>query len=137
MNDSVVSTAQSAFQAYITKNLPLLPEDLRLEQYDSESKRAYKDILEGKSVSGDGTKAGDKEAKIKMHLKTGTSAAEALMKARIYSGYSEEEFYAKTEDVFLPYLDSLHGKDIDAKDHSIFTKLTQRSVGSVYRQAHS
>lgn len=83
-------------------------------------------MLEGRSVTGDGTKGGDKEAKIKMHLKTGASAVEALRRVKSEAGYSQDDFFTKTEDVFLPYLDSLHGKDIDANDHSIFTRLTQR-----------
>lgn len=57
-----------------------------------------------------------------MHLRTATSAASALAVDSI----SLDEFYAKAEDVLLPYLDKLHGNDVDASDHSVFTVLTQK-----------
>lgn len=34
-------------------------------------------------------------------------------------------FYAKAEDVPLPYLDSLYGSTVDSQNHAIFTNLTQ------------
>lgn len=61
-----------------------------------------------------------------MHLKTAASAATALLTPSLSSETDVVEFYAAAEDVLLPYLDSQHGTSIDANDHSIFTKLTQK-----------
>ncbi|KAJ9658850.1 cysteinyl-tRNA synthetase [Coniosporium apollinis] len=127
LDESVLSTAKQAFEAYIKKNLTLLPPDIQLAQFDPEAKKAYKAVLEGRSLADDGTPPGDREAKIKMHLKTSATAAEALVQASSDpSSLSITDFYTQTTDVFLPYLDSLHGSEIDASDYSIFTKLTQR-----------
>ncbi|KAK8153997.1 tRNA synthetases class I (C) catalytic domain-containing protein [Phyllosticta citrichinensis] len=124
LNTEVQETAHEAFEAYIKKNLPLLPKGLKPAEFAEQSEKAYGHVLEGKAVEGDGL-PGDKEAKIKMHLKTASSAAEALLLADAKS-ISATEFYTKTEDVFLPHLDSLYGATINAEDHSIFTKLTQK-----------
>ncbi|KAL9105612.1 MAG: hypothetical protein Q9187_008679, partial [Circinaria calcarea] len=60
-----------------------------------------------------------------MHLKTVLSAADAIG-SLINTGTRPEDFYSRVEDILLPYLDSLHGTSIDADDHTIFTKLTQK-----------
>ena len=83
----------------------------------------YGDIILGGSL--DGGTAGDREAKIKMHIKTVLAASEAiscLQNGRI----SLDDFYRSAQDIFLPYLDFIHGTSIDARDHTIFTKLTRR-----------
>ncbi|KAL1387409.1 cysteinyl-tRNA synthetase [Phyllosticta capitalensis] len=124
LNNEVQETAAEAFAAYVKKNLPLLPQGLKPAEFAEQSKKAYGHVLEGKAVEGDGP-PGDKEAKIKMHLKTASSAAEALTLAG-RNKINVTDFYTKTEDVFLPHLDSLYGGTINADDHSIFTKLTQK-----------
>ena len=86
----------------------------------------YADVLAGKALDG-GQNPGDREAKLKMHIKTVTSASEAIV--ALEHGKLEEtseEFQNQVQDVLLPYLDSLYGSGIDANDHSIFTKLTQK-----------
>ena len=70
----------------------------------------------------DGAPAGDREAKLNMHINTVLQASGAMQDANI----EMDEFYTKTQDVLLPYLDFLHGQSIDANDHGIFTKLTQK-----------
>ena len=85
--------------------------------------KSYGDIILGGSL--DGSAAGDREAKIKMHIKTVLVASEAisaLQKGRV----GLDEFFRSAQDIFLPYLDFLHGTSIDARDHTIFTKLTRR-----------
>ena len=79
----------------------------------------YEQVLQGGSL--DGSPPGDKEAKIKMHIKTVSTAIEALKDSDI----PLDDFFAKTRDLLLPYLDSLYGHSINAQDHSIFTKLTK------------
>jgi cysteinyl-tRNA synthetase len=62
-----------------------------------------------------------------MHLKTASSAAAALNLVQNDKGsVNVVEFYTRTEDVLLPYLDSFYGSSIDASDYSIFTKLTSK-----------
>jgi cysteinyl-tRNA synthetase len=127
LDTEVSDTATKAFNAYVQKNLPELPADLKPESFDLESNQTYKAVLGGKSLAGDDSPPGDKEAKVKMHLKTASSAAGALVAAAKDSKALEiEEFYARTQDALLPYLDSLYGSGIDASDHTFFTKLTQK-----------
>ena len=135
LDENVLQTARKAWDAYISKNLPLLPNNLTPGQYSEEAKRNYSHVLEGKSLANDGTPPGDKEAKVKMHLKTVSVAAEALAATSLSqppaasseaAGIEITEFYNKTEDILLPYLDSLYGSSVDANDHTVFTKLTQK-----------
>jgi cysteinyl-tRNA synthetase len=121
VDENLVAETLKAFDAYIKKNLPLL-QNVTPADFDASSKKAYKPVLEGKALEGDGPPT-DKEAKIKMHLRTATSAASALTNPPLLS---LEDFYTKAEDVLLPYLDSLYGSGIDASDHSVFTTLTQK-----------
>ena len=88
-----------------------------------EIQKNYGHIISGGSL--DGGAAGDREAKIKMHIKTVLAASEAisgLQNGRI----TLDDFYRSVQDILLPYLDSIHGTSIDARDHTIFTKLTRR-----------
>ncbi|KAK1764669.1 putative cysteine--tRNA ligase [Phialemonium atrogriseum] len=117
---SVLEITRTAFQQYVQKNLPLLPPDVTPEGYNTVVGKYYRRVLDGQALE-EGAVAGDKEGKLKVHLKTAASAAEALQNA---PGLSQ--FLTQAEDILLPYLDSLHGSDIDSKDHSIFTKLTRK-----------
>lgn len=121
--EGVTQPAQDAFDAYAKKNAPLLPGDLKPEDYDAAARKAYGKVLDGGSLEGTDP-PGDKEAKIKMHLKTLDAASKGLTRTK--AGIPLEHFYAMTEDVLLPYLDKLHGESINAEDHSVFTKLTKK-----------
>jgi cysteinyl-tRNA synthetase len=125
VTDEVLSTTTKAFDAYVKKNLPLLSQDLKPEDFNKESAEKYAAVIAGKSLDGVGA-AGDKEAKIKMHLRTAGSAATALLSPSKSSQEDVKEFFAGAEDVLLPYLDSLYGPSVDANDHTVFTKLTQK-----------
>jgi cysteinyl-tRNA synthetase len=118
--------ASKAFREYLKKNLPLLDPELAPEQVEDTVRSKYGVVLDGGVLEGDG-KPGDREAKIKMHVKTVSSAAKAI------SNPPSEDFYQATQDVLLPYLDSLHGSSIDASDHSIFTKLTRKYEERFFR----
>jgi cysteinyl-tRNA synthetase len=131
---SVIATADAAFKQYLQKNLPLLSPDTSAERFAVEADKAYKRVLEGQALSdGEGTGTpGDKEAKLKMHIKSAASAAEALQ-----TPGKSSEFYPKAEDILLPYLDSLYRANIDSRDHSIFTRLTQRFEERFFDDMHS
>ena len=60
-------------------------------------------VLEGGSLDGTAP-AGDREAKLKMHIKTVSTAAAAMHRDDI----ELKAFYDATQDLLLPYLDSLH-----------------------------
>ncbi|KAL9598633.1 MAG: hypothetical protein Q9219_004378 [cf. Caloplaca sp. 3 TL-2023] len=120
---SVEDTCLAALKAYLSKNLPLLPSDIAPGDIAQQVQTHYNAVLDGKAL-GEGV-AGDKEAKIKMHIKTVLAASDALTSLN-KSSISIEQFNYQVQDVLLPYLDSLYGTTIDANDHSIFTKLTKK-----------
>lgn len=115
VDEHVTSTVSAALKAYIKKNLPLIPEDTAPEDFEKVKKTAYARVLEGKALAGDNESPGDKEAKLKMHMESAQKATTTL-----------QPRYENAEDVLLPYLDSLQGSTVDARDHTIFTNLTQK-----------
>jgi cysteinyl-tRNA synthetase len=121
----LITTTIKAFDFYVKKNLPLLSPEVDIGSFNKESAEKYALVIQGKSL--DGVSApGDVEAKIKMHLKTASTAATALMAPSKTSPEDIELFYAGAEDVLLPYLDSLYGSTVNGSDHAIFTRLTQK-----------
>lgn len=122
LDDLVLDTTKSAFQHYVQKNLSQLPADLEPTAFAADADKEYGHVLKGDALAKDGTAPGDKEAKVKMHLKTAASAADALSTP----GGEPEVFYAKAAGVLLTYLDAQHGSSIDASDHSVFTTLTKK-----------
>lgn len=116
-------TCIAALKAYISKNLPAIPSDMTPDELYQQVEKHYKPVLDGKSL--DGSVPGDKEAKIKMHLKTVLAASEAMTSLKKAS-IPAAQFNHQVQDILLPYLDSLYGSTINANDHSIFTKLTKK-----------
>lgn len=121
VDDDVRDATQRAFQAYMVKHLPLLSHDVTAKAFAEQTTQAYGHVLEGHSLNRDGP-PGDKEAKIKMHLNTARSAAEALT----IPSPSLGDFAPKATGVLLPHLDSLHKHEVSGQEHDIFTKLTKR-----------
>lgn len=117
--------ALAAFQVYMKKNTDRIPADTTPDQFASSMQEQYARVLSGESLAGDRTPPGDKEAKLKMHLKTLLTASTALRLVE-QDELPIDDFYAQTEDVLLPYFDAREGTKINADDHSIFTSLTQR-----------
>lgn len=113
------SLAAKAFQKYAEGNLPALVQQdgpqLSPDNYAQRRDEAYQHVLNGQALSGEG-KAGDAEAKMKMHINNLDAATKAILDNKIFGG---------ADEILLPYLDSLYKESIDAKDHSIFTKVTQ------------
>jgi cysteinyl-tRNA synthetase len=111
----VAEIANSAFAWYIAKNLPLLPAGTSPSEYPTEAGAKYKAVLEGKASQGV-----EKDAKLKLHLSTTSSAARAL------AGVSTTaEFYRLMDDVLLPYLDHVDGSKVEPENHGIFTQLAR------------
>ncbi|KAH8664226.1 tRNA synthetase class I catalytic domain-containing protein [Xylariales sp. PMI_506] len=117
--EQVSELADAAFQAYAKSNLPLLLNAdgpaLDDKNYAERRDAAYGHVLAGGSLSGEG-KAGDDEAKIKMHISNMTQAASAI---------SKKSIFGPADDILLPYLDSLYKETIDTSDQTMFTDLTR------------
>ena len=103
VDEEVRKTTLQAFQAYVQKNLPLVSHEITPDDFAKAVLDAYDHVLKGKSLANDNTPPGEKEAKVKMHLKTATSAAEALL----LSDSTLDQFAATATGVLLPYIDSL------------------------------
>lgn len=116
----------SALKAYLAKSLPRVDAETPADSLKEHIEHRYADVLKGQAADSQGV-PGDREAKIKMHITTFLSASEAMRECD--SGRlskSSEKFQNQIQDVVMPYLDSLFGSTINANDHSIFTRLTQR-----------
>ena len=130
VDTEVLQMAKSAYVAYLKKNLPLLNTELPVSGYQKQTEERYAVVLNGGPLPGN-EKAGEDEAKVKMHLKTAASAATVIAHAEHSdsaakaSGFAET-FYTEAQDLLLPYLDALKGSLINADDHGIFTKLTRK-----------
>ena len=63
-----------------------------------------------------------------MHVKTALAAARTMtaIEAQTDAPVSTSEDSKNLDDILMPYLDAKHGANVDAKDHTIFTKLTKR-----------
>lgn len=133
----VVDVSRSAFTAYLKKNLQLLDPELSPSRFPSEVENVYKVVLNGGPLPGN-EKAGDDEAKVKMHIKTASTASTVIGHARKLSegarpqGFADS-FYYGAQDILLPYLDEMKGASINTDDHSIFTKLTKKYEDSFMR----
>jgi cysteinyl-tRNA synthetase len=94
-----------------------VPAQTTSADFKNASELAYKNVIEDRSL--DGTAApGEKEAKLKMHLRTAQAAADGLETFSASKSTPQEELYAKVDDILLSYLDDLYGSKIDATDHS-------------------
>jgi cysteinyl-tRNA synthetase len=58
---------------------------------------------------------------LRVHIGMARSAVEALQAPR-----KLPEFFAKTDDIVLPYLDALHSAEMDFNNHKIYLELTQK-----------
>ncbi|GAB1311613.1 cysteine--tRNA ligase [Madurella fahalii] len=120
LGTTALETIRAAFQQFVRTRLPLLPDDVAPETYGKLVGQHYKRVLDGEALTP-GDVPGDKEAKLKMHIKAAAAAAEALQHPSTSSSLLQQ-----TEDILLPYLDSLHSSSIDSHDHELFLGLTRK-----------
>ena len=130
----VADECLAALKTYISKNLPLVSEYTIPDDVPSQVARHYGTILNGGSFGED--PPGDKEAKIKMHVRTVLSACDGIIQYLKLANQSENPSPG-VNDILLPYLDSRYGSSIDASDHSIFTKLTKKFEGRFMEDVRS
>lgn len=116
----------TAYRKYISKNLPLIEQDPlpAPKGFAAAAQRAYGRILNGEAIEP-GAKAGDKEAKIKMHINTVMNATRK-MDDSYNPSQDPNGFYAAVQDILYPLLDEQSGRDIKGDDHAIFTRLTKK-----------
>ncbi|KAI5291632.1 hypothetical protein KEM54_002562 [Ascosphaera aggregata] len=125
LNDYSITVVKDAFRAYIQSNLKLIDAKFTPESFSKDVQEAYGDILAGKALDGS-DKPGDKEAKIKMHIKTASSAATALTGATPTDDVAKAGiFYTNVQDVVLPHLDKLMGSTVSSQNYEIFTNVTR------------
>jgi cysteinyl-tRNA synthetase len=89
--------------------------NLSPDNYIQRRDAAYEKVLTGGTLTGVG-KPGDDEAKMKMHLSNLTAAATAIQ---------ENKVFGEADEILLPYIDSLYKETVDARDHTIWTEVTQ------------
>ncbi|KAK4204995.1 tRNA synthetases class I (C) catalytic domain-containing protein [Triangularia verruculosa] len=114
VSDTVLAEVKAAFLQYVGKNLPSLSGNTSPETFSEEVHKAYKETLQNQSVTVD-------NLLLRAHIGTAQLAAEALQ-----APGTAPEFFAKTDDVLLPYLDALHGASIDSNNHDIYLDLSQK-----------
>ncbi|KAL8727553.1 MAG: hypothetical protein Q9166_005959 [cf. Caloplaca sp. 2 TL-2023] len=117
----VLETTVAAFNAYVHKHLDLIPRELDVDDIGNEIQKRYKSVLDGKPLGEDAQ--AERNAKTRMHVKTALAASTAITSMKTNP---TEQPTDDVQDVLLPYLDSLYGSTIDAQDHTIFTRLTQK-----------
>lgn len=117
----VTGTRLAALEAYLTKNLPRISQSTTPDHVESEINRNYSAVLAGHPLDP-GTLPGDREAKVKMHIKTARGASIAIGGLEQGEKVSEEHL-ADLEDVIMPWLDRKFGNSVAEK--SIFLELTK------------
>ena len=123
----------TAYRKYISTNLPLIEQDPvpSPKRFEAAAFKAYGRVMQGEAVEP-GAKAGDKEAKIKMHINTVLNATK-VMDDSYSPSLGTTGFYAAVQDILYPLLDKLWGWKIRGDDHAIFTKLTKKFEGRFFR----
>ncbi|KIW96864.1 cysteine-tRNA ligase [Cladophialophora bantiana CBS 173.52] len=135
IDDQVRQDAQQAWHYYIQKNLKrIASKDLITpETFDGVIEHTYGDVLAGGSLEP-GTKPGDREAKIKMHINTARNAAKALMQDPKL--LTPHEFYNRVNDIMCLVLDEQFGSTIRGDDYAVFTKLTKEYEARFFQDMH-
>lgn len=126
VNESVLADVKAAFRHYIGKNLPALPSDTTPEGYSKAVSKAYKGTVETPSLADAAAAEPDQATTVedlllRAHIRTGQAAVDALSAPEKLS-----ELLAKAEDILLPYLDALHGAEVDSNSYQIYLELSQK-----------
>ncbi|ATY63297.1 cysteinyl-tRNA synthetase [Cordyceps militaris] len=126
VSDTVLTVAKAALRQYIAKNLPSLPSDTDLDTISKAVDKVYGEKVAPTAVANPAAARHSQAVTVddlllKAHLGTAQSAIEAL-----HSPPKLPEFLAKTNDILLPYLDALHGADVDSNNHKIYLQRTQK-----------
>lgn len=118
----VTVTRLAALEAYLTKNLPRVSQKISPDKIESEVEKHYSAVLSGYPLDP-GTLPGDREAKLKMHIKTARGASIAIGDLEQGKDVPEDNL-ADLDDVIMPWLDQNFGASVAEK--SIFLELTKK-----------
>ncbi|KAI0536636.1 cysteinyl-tRNA synthetase [Xylaria digitata] len=126
VSGSVLAEAKAAFRYYIGKNLPSLSSDTSPETFSEAVEKAYKQKAEPPplataTIAKQGEAATVADLLLRAHIGTAGLAVEALQ-----APGKLPVFFAKTDDILLPYLDALHGTEMDSNNHKIYLELSQK-----------
>ena len=135
IDEQVRSEVEAAWHYYIQKNLKRvkLNPPPQPEVYDAVIQQTYGDILSGQPLQP-GTKPGDTEAKIKMHINTTRGTAKALIEDPKL--LTPHEFYNLANDPMCLMLDETGKHTIKGDDHHVFTKLTKDYEDRFFKDMH-
>lgn len=117
----VTGTRLASLEAYLNKNLPRISKSTTPDAVESEIAKNYSGVLSGQPLDP-GTLPGDKEAKVKMHIKTARGASIAIGGLDQGKDVSVEHLL-DLDDVIMPWLDQKFGASVAEK--SIFLELTK------------
>lgn len=126
VSDSVLAETKAALRHYIGKNLPSLPLDTSPKTFLESIDKIVRDTSEP-PASADAVAAKRDQAMtvtdllLRTHLGAVRLAVEALQ-----APGKLPEFLVKTSDILLPYLDDLHGAEMDSNNHKIYLELTEK-----------
>ncbi|KAL9133598.1 MAG: hypothetical protein Q9175_005223 [Cornicularia normoerica] len=118
----VTVTRLAALEAYLTKNLPRVSQKISPDKIESEVEKHYSAVLSGYPLDP-GTLPGDREAKLKMHIKTARGASIAIGDLEQGKDVPEDNL-ADLDDVIMPWLDQNFGASVAEK--SVFLELTKK-----------
>lgn len=121
VSNSVLAVAKAAFQHYISKNLPSLPSDTNPENFSEVADKIEAPPLADAAIVKEDQAVTVADLLLRAHIGTARSAAEALQTPGQLPG-----FFAKTGDILLPYLDALHGAEMDSNNHKVYLALGQK-----------
>ncbi|KAF2454392.1 tRNA synthetases class I (C) catalytic domain-containing protein [Lineolata rhizophorae] len=132
-----VKFTKAAFRHYIGKNLPSLPSDTSPETFSEAAHKAYKENAEppplaDAAAAKQGQAVTVEDLMLRAHIGTARSAVEALQ-----APGKLPEFFAKTDDILLPYLDALYGAEMDSNTHKIYLELSQKFEGRFFEDMNA
>ncbi|KAK0628533.1 tRNA synthetases class I (C) catalytic domain-containing protein [Bombardia bombarda] len=104
-----IKFVKAAFRHYIGKNLPSLPSDTSPETFSEAVDKTYKQKVELPPLA---------DAAI-------ANQGQAII-SPICSPGKLPEFFTKTDDILLPYLDALHGVEMDSTNYEMYLELSQK-----------
>lgn len=114
--------ARGAFQAYADQKLVGLK--WSFEQFPVEAQEYYATHI--KSMESLGKPKGDDEAKMEMHIRSLTTAHQALSHSSDDKTVLNDDFFDGVRDVVKPFLDKRDGHKFEQHDHEPFNYISRK-----------
>lgn len=137
VTEPVLSIAKTAFQRYLSRNLPSLSPLTSPKDFLEVVKQAYNKLADlppaaDATISEQSRATAAATLHLRGHIATARLAAEALQ-----TPGKLLDFFAKTDDILLPYLDAMRGAEIDSNDHEIYLQLTRKFERHFFEDMHA